>query len=576
MNIPPEERDTAERVFFQLEKAHWFYEDYILEDNPGLADLSFREFVLTYFEYCTLLKDMIGDLDAAMKDFVAYRSRVPVCGAIVLNDKMDSVLLVKGCKSGSSWHYPRGKINEGELEVDCAIREVYEEVGVDITPHIDENDYCEIFLGLQRVRLYFICGLGNNIKFCANTRREIGDIRWHSLADIPGWSRTDLPAGRAASGERYFKVSRFFSPMRKYIQNRRLGIRALANQAPGAAYGECVDASGAVGPEAHREWRPGHAVGEVINESELKKCIQQRYIGDSGCEKAWAEPPEPKRSEPKHSEPRHSELWLAPQLPRSCGIAPNPADNNGTPAFKPPEKQKYSVFGNSFPRDDLPPAGGGRPLLDFLFEFHADVNRRPEPGADASPQGPAAVPSQEPHSKSKPAPAKKDHEGTSTARKQRHSQYASFTGLTAGSSSVPLPPPLQGSARQPSVPQQPCYSGPSVLKTTKLHLSSSVTAKPGKAAKANRTVKADKVAKAKDGKNDPLPHAGTDLSGSKPLLLSLEDVFSRDRAPAGNTRGGSKATRRGTCTGSSPPGQPPPLATNGFLDIRKIMKAYDG
>jgi 8-oxo-dGTP pyrophosphatase MutT (NUDIX family) len=35
-------------------------------------------------------------------------------------------VLVKGWKSSSGWGFPKGKINEDEPPVHCAIREVYE------------------------------------------------------------------------------------------------------------------------------------------------------------------------------------------------------------------------------------------------------------------------------------------------------------------------------------------------------------------------------------------------------------------------------------------------------------------
>lgn len=34
------------------------------------------------------------------------------------------VLLVRGNKSSMGWSFPRGKVNEGETEAECAIREV--------------------------------------------------------------------------------------------------------------------------------------------------------------------------------------------------------------------------------------------------------------------------------------------------------------------------------------------------------------------------------------------------------------------------------------------------------------------
>lgn len=55
---------------------------------------------------------------------MAYKERVPVCGAILISKEWDKVLLVKGWNKGASWSFPRGKINKGETEAACAVREV--------------------------------------------------------------------------------------------------------------------------------------------------------------------------------------------------------------------------------------------------------------------------------------------------------------------------------------------------------------------------------------------------------------------------------------------------------------------
>lgn len=48
------------------------------------------------------------------------------------------VLAVQGWK-GSRWTFPRGKLDEKETDHICAAREVYEEVGFDISPLIERN-----------------------------------------------------------------------------------------------------------------------------------------------------------------------------------------------------------------------------------------------------------------------------------------------------------------------------------------------------------------------------------------------------------------------------------------------------
>jgi mRNA-decapping enzyme subunit 2 len=92
------------------------------------------------FQACPLLHQW-SDHEHAFSTFMQYKTRVPVCGAIMLNDTWDKVLgsarltdyinltrhqcvLVKGWKSSSGWGFPKGKINEDEPKHTCAIREV--------------------------------------------------------------------------------------------------------------------------------------------------------------------------------------------------------------------------------------------------------------------------------------------------------------------------------------------------------------------------------------------------------------------------------------------------------------------
>jgi mRNA-decapping enzyme subunit 2 len=92
------------------------------------------------FHACPLLHQWSNDHENAFNMFMQYKTRVPVCGAIMLNDSWDKVgfpwmqddmilhivqcVLVKGWKSSSGWGFPKGKINEDEPKHVCAIREV--------------------------------------------------------------------------------------------------------------------------------------------------------------------------------------------------------------------------------------------------------------------------------------------------------------------------------------------------------------------------------------------------------------------------------------------------------------------
>jgi hypothetical protein len=70
---------------------HWFYEDFIREENPSLPSLQLKKFSLMLFQACPLLRGWSHEHEKAFDDFMRYKTRVPVCGAIMLNPACDKV-----------------------------------------------------------------------------------------------------------------------------------------------------------------------------------------------------------------------------------------------------------------------------------------------------------------------------------------------------------------------------------------------------------------------------------------------------------------------------------------------------
>jgi len=113
---------------------------------------------------------------------MSYKTRVPVRGVIMLNVGMDKAVLVKGWKSGASWSFPRGKIDQNEDDRDCAIRETYEETGFDLTGMVGSKDKIDINIREQDMRLYIAPGVPEDFEFAPRTRKEI------SVCDRGGFS----------------------------------------------------------------------------------------------------------------------------------------------------------------------------------------------------------------------------------------------------------------------------------------------------------------------------------------------------------------------------------------------------
>ncbi|KAF7722445.1 mRNA-decapping enzyme subunit 2 [Apophysomyces ossiformis] len=159
-----------------------------------------------------------------------YRFRIPVCGAILINDSLDKCVLVKGWSSRSGWGFPKGKINQDEEYSCCAIREVLEETGYDITPLLKKNDYVEFTVREQRIRLYLVVGVPEDTEFNPQTRKEISEILWFNMDDLPTF-KTESRTGNGSHGyaklgsNRFYMVAPFMDKLRSFVNNRRKASR---------------------------------------------------------------------------------------------------------------------------------------------------------------------------------------------------------------------------------------------------------------------------------------------------------------------------------------------------------------
>ncbi|KAH9815133.1 NUDIX hydrolase domain-like protein [Melampsora americana] len=200
LNLPPVELSQIERVCFQVEQAHWFYEDFVRPNSSlRLPSYNLKTFTRLFFEKCEFLRAEGAPLSGWDPFFLRYKERVPVCGAIILNSDATKVLLVKGYKANSSWSFPRGKINENEQPRDCAIREVLEETGFDITSHMCDDHFIEIMIREQKLRMYLVTGIPDETVFETQTRQEISAIAWFPLADLPTFTSEAFSPKKPAS-----------------------------------------------------------------------------------------------------------------------------------------------------------------------------------------------------------------------------------------------------------------------------------------------------------------------------------------------------------------------------------------
>lgn len=259
INLPQEELESVERICFQVEEAQWYYEDFVRPLDPDLPSLNLRNFCLRIFQHCPLLSEFSPyHHSTAFEEFLAYKTRVPVRGAILLNEAMDEVVLVKGWKKGANWSFPRGKINKDESDLDCAIREVYEETGYDVqraglVGDPKDTKFIDVAIQHQHLRLYVVRGVPVDTYFEARTRKEISKIEWWKLSDLPTLKKKkQQQEGRgedlAVNANKFYMVAPFLNPLKKWISLQKKLDRAKGDESEGHLVPETTEVSLQVNP----------------------------------------------------------------------------------------------------------------------------------------------------------------------------------------------------------------------------------------------------------------------------------------------------------------------------------------
>lgn len=206
VNCPEEDLSSIERVLFQIEEAHWFYQDFLRTLNPLLPSMKMKQFTNRLIEQCPLIWKW-GDPSEALALFGKYKSTIPVRGCALLNPTLDKMLLVKGIES-SSWGFPRGKISKGESDLDCALRELEEETGFNAADLIDEDIFVERTIKGKNYKIYIVKGVPETTKFVPQVRFEIADIKWMDIKYL---------TKAVKNTSNFYLVGAMFKPIVSYI-----------------------------------------------------------------------------------------------------------------------------------------------------------------------------------------------------------------------------------------------------------------------------------------------------------------------------------------------------------------------
>ena len=391
INLPGDSLESVERICFQVEEAQWFYEDFIRPLDPNLPSLSLRSFCLRIFTHCPLLSGFAVDglHMQAFEEFLTYKKRIPVRGAIMLNEAMDAAVLVKGWKKGANWSFPRGKINKDEDDLICAIREVYEETGFDLdaaglVPEKEAVKHIEVNMREQQMRLYVFKNVPMDTYFEPRTRKEISKIQWWRLSELPAFKKKNQSSNpeTTTNANKFYMVAPFLVPLRKWvIEQKKLDAKKrTSNQylSAGMSHDEFLteedrgEESGTQAPyevsapESARHEEANEALGRLLKIQPPTQGLQSEALGAASL------------SQTSNSGQALLALLKSNPTNKPAGINPPPQSHIGqieTPRSVPNPPYQQQPHPPTFP--EMPPAPHFPHVQDIPFSYQVPNFHRP-------------------------------------------------------------------------------------------------------------------------------------------------------------------------------------------------------
>lgn len=128
------------------------------------------------------------------------------CGAIVYRKQGDRLqLLILRHRMGGHWSFPKGHVEEGETEVQTALREVKEETGLNIELYDGFREQVSYSPrpGIKKDVVYFL-GFAKDSR-TIRQEEEISEIRWIDLDQTYNYLTYENDRRLIQSAKRYMR-----------------------------------------------------------------------------------------------------------------------------------------------------------------------------------------------------------------------------------------------------------------------------------------------------------------------------------------------------------------------------------
>lgn len=111
------------------------------------------------------------------KAFSCYKANTDKVYGTICISPANTILIVRGRKS-KKWSFPKGHKKRGETYISCAVRETWEEAGIDLEGLVP--------IAYQRLSVgeYYFYDLEEEVAPNINDTREIEEVRWMTIEDM--------------------------------------------------------------------------------------------------------------------------------------------------------------------------------------------------------------------------------------------------------------------------------------------------------------------------------------------------------------------------------------------------------
>ncbi|MHB1952234.1 MAG: NUDIX domain-containing protein [Sulfobacillus sp.] len=164
------------KTFKLVELSYWKYLDtYVRQDKNSFPNMSFKNFLQAMLQVKRINWSR-EIFEGCCTTYNRYKKSIPTAGGVILSHS--KILLVRVYES-SVFSFPKGKMEAGESYDQTAVREIYEETGLDLSANLDPEAYHDVY----RTRLYYF-NLPECTKSVPINDREIVELRWIPIRDV--------------------------------------------------------------------------------------------------------------------------------------------------------------------------------------------------------------------------------------------------------------------------------------------------------------------------------------------------------------------------------------------------------